>query len=126
MRRGRSLLHRRPRQFHRRGPWGYLVIWNCRTPMSDPPCDGRTIVVLGNITTPGMYPAGVQGLLDAHPGVYYLRTDQSCPSLRQASDEGNPIYTVFEFAGTTRNLRRVLVFVQRVVARTANGWTTHK
>jgi serine/threonine-protein kinase len=70
-----------------------------RTPISDPPCDGRTIVVLGNITTPGMYPAGVQGLLDAHPGAYYLRTDQSCPSLRQASDEGNPIYTVFEFAG---------------------------
>ncbi len=46
--------------------------------MSDPPCDGRGIVVLGNITTPGMYPAGVQGLLDAHPGAYYLRTDQSC------------------------------------------------
>ena len=72
-----------------------------RTPMSDPPCDGRGIVVLGNITTPGMYPEGVQGLLDAHPGAYYLRTDQSCPSLRQASDQGNPIYTVFEFAGRT-------------------------
>ena len=71
--------------------------------MSDPPCDGRTIVVLGNITTPGMYPAGVQGLLDAHPGAYYLRTDQSCPSLRQASDEGNPIYTVFEFAGRSES-----------------------
>ena len=70
-----------------------------RTPMSDPPCDGRTIVVLGNITTPGMYPSGVQALLDANPGAYYLRTDQSCPSLRQASDERNPIYAVFRFAG---------------------------
>jgi serine/threonine-protein kinase len=48
-----------------------------------------------------MYPSGVQGLLDAHPGAYYLRTDQSCPSLRQASDQGNPIYTVFIFAGRT-------------------------
>jgi serine/threonine-protein kinase len=67
--------------------------------MSDPPCDGRGIVVLGNITTPGMYPAGVQGLLDAHPGAYYLRTDQSCSSLRRASDQGNPIYAVFEIAG---------------------------
>ncbi|MGX9789741.1 serine/threonine-protein kinase [Mycobacterium sp. MMS18-G62] len=74
-----------------------------RTPMSDPLCDGRGIVVLGNITTPGMYPSGVQGLLDAHPGAYYLRTDQSCPSLRQASDEGNPIYTVFVFAGRTES-----------------------
>ena len=74
-----------------------------RTPMSDPPCDGRGIVVLGNITTPGMYPAGVQGLLDAHPGAYYLRTDQSCPSLRRASDQGNPIYTVFEFAGRSES-----------------------
>jgi serine/threonine-protein kinase len=72
-----------------------------KTPMSDPPCDGRGIVVLGNITTPGMYPAGIQGLLDAHPGAYYLRTDQSCPSLRQATEDGNPIYTVFEFAGRT-------------------------
>lgn len=70
-----------------------------RTPISVPPCDGRTIVVLGNITTPGMYPAGVQALLDANPGAYYLRTDQSCPSLRQASDDGNPIYAVFRFAG---------------------------
>lgn len=67
-----------------------------RTPISNPPCNGQAIVILGNITTPGLYAAGVQQLLDAHPGAYYLRTDQSCPSLRRANDAGNPIYAVFE------------------------------
>jgi serine/threonine-protein kinase len=72
------------------------------TPMSYPNCNGRGIVVLGNVTTPGTYAAGVQNLLNAHPGASYLRTDQACPSLRQESDEGNPIYAVFKFAGTTQ------------------------
>ena len=72
------------------------------TPISFPKCNGQGIVILGNVTTPGLYAAGVQGLLNAHPGAYYLRTDQSCPSLRQTSDEGNPIYAVFEPAGTTQ------------------------
>ena len=66
------------------------------TPISNPPCNGQVIVILGNITTPGLYAAGVQQLLDAHPGAYYLRTDQSCPSLRRANEAGNPIYAVFE------------------------------
>ena len=70
--------------------------------MGYPNCNGQGIVVLGSVTTPGMYAAGVQRLLNAHPGAYYLRTDQSCPSLRQASDEGNPIYAVFELGGTTQ------------------------
>ena len=69
--------------------------------MSYPNCNGQGIVVLGNVTTPGLYAAGVQRLLDAHPGAYYLRTDQTCPSLRQATAEGNPIYAVFELGGTT-------------------------
>jgi serine/threonine-protein kinase len=34
--------------------------------------------------------------------VVTLATDQACPSLRQQSDEGNPIYAVFKFAGTTQ------------------------
>jgi serine/threonine protein kinase, bacterial len=72
------------------------------TPMSYPTCNGRGIVVLGNVTTPGLYAAGVQNLLNAHPGAFYLRTDQACPSLRQESDEGNPVYAVFQFAGTTQ------------------------
>ena len=56
---------------------------------------------LGKRHYPGEYAAGVQRLLDAHPGAYYLRTDQTCPSLRQATAEGNPIYAVLELGGTT-------------------------
>jgi serine/threonine-protein kinase len=71
-------------------------------PMSYPSCNGQGIVVLGSVTTPGLYAAGVQRLLDAHPGAFYLRTDQTCPSLRQATEEGNPIYAVFELSGANQ------------------------
>jgi serine/threonine-protein kinase len=70
-------------------------------PMSHPTCNGQGIVTLGSVTTPGLYAAGVQRLLDAHPGAFYLRTDQTCPSLRPATDAGNPIYAVFNLGGTT-------------------------
>jgi serine/threonine protein kinase, bacterial len=72
-----------------------------RQPISHPACNGQGIVILGSVTTPGMYPAGVQRLLDAHPGAFYLRTDQTCPSLRPATAEGNPIYAVFQLGGIT-------------------------
>lgn len=68
-------------------------------PMSRPSCNGQGIVVLGSVTTPGQYAAGVQRLLAAHPGASYLRTDQTCPSLRAATAEGNPIYAVYRPAG---------------------------
>ena len=71
-------------------------------PISRPACDGQGIVVLGNVTTPGQYAQGVQRLLNAHPGASYLRTDQSCPSLRQANEVGNLIYAVYKPAGQTR------------------------
>ena len=64
---------------------------------------GQGIAILGSLTPPGLYAAGVQRLLDAHPGAFYLRTDQTCPSLRAATDEGNPIYAVFTPAGTTQS-----------------------
>jgi serine/threonine-protein kinase len=41
--------------------------------------------------------------LDAHPGAFYLRTDQTCPSLRQATPDGNPIYAVFELGGSNQS-----------------------
>ncbi|OBF48805.1 serine/threonine-protein kinase [Mycolicibacterium monacense] len=69
------------------------------TKISRPACNGQGIVVLGNVTTPGQYAPGIQRLLNLHPGASYLRTDQSCPSLRQSSDEGNPIYAVYRPAG---------------------------
>ena len=70
-------------------------------PMSRPSCNGQGIVVLGSVTTPGQYASGVQRLLAAHPGASYLRTDQTCPSLRAATEEGNPIYAVYQQAGGT-------------------------
>jgi serine/threonine-protein kinase len=70
------------------------------TPMSRPACDGTGIVVLGNATNPGSYPADVQRLLNEYPGASYLRTDQACPSLRQSLN-GNPIYAVYRVAGGT-------------------------
>lgn len=73
-----------------------------RQPISHPSCNGQGIVILGSVTTPGLYAAGVERLLDAHPGAFYLRTDQTCPSLRPATAEGNPIYAVFQLGGTTQ------------------------
>ncbi|CDP87375.1 MULTISPECIES: serine/threonine-protein kinase [Mycolicibacterium] len=73
-----------------------------RQPMSRPVCNGQYIVILGSVTTPGLYEAGVQRLLDAHPGAFYLRADQTCPSLRAATEDGNPIYAVFRPGGTTQ------------------------
>ena len=70
--------------------------------MSYPLCNGQGIVILGSVTTPGRYAEGVQRLLAENPGASYLRTDQSCPSLRQADDEGDPIYAVYRFGGTAR------------------------
>jgi len=72
-------------------------------PMSDPVCNGQGIVILGSVTTPGLYAAGVQRLLDANPGSFYLRTDQTCPSLRAETGGGNAIYAVFVPGGTTQS-----------------------
>jgi hypothetical protein len=74
---------------------------NLSIPVSRPTCDGTGIVVLGNAVTPGRYQADVQRLLADNPGASYLRTDQSCPSLRQATETGSPIYAVFRVAGRT-------------------------
>ncbi|MCF8572068.1 serine/threonine protein kinase [Gordonia sp. HY002] len=64
------------------------------TPISSPPCDGRTVAFVYNATTPGSYEQEVGDALASHPGSAYLRTDQSCSSLRHDLD-GNPIYAVY-------------------------------
>ncbi len=65
-------------------------------------CEPPTgIVVIESVFTPGSYAADVQRLLDANPGAMWLRTDQSCPSLRQATETGDPIYAVYRVAGYT-------------------------
>ncbi|WNG93683.1 serine/threonine protein kinase [Mycobacterium sp. ITM-2016-00318] len=76
---------------------------NTSVPISNPSCDGTGIVVLGSVTTPGQYSEGVQRLLNANPGAAYLRTDQSCPSLRPATADGNPIYAVYKIAGKSES-----------------------
>ncbi|HEY4796640.1 MAG TPA: hypothetical protein VII18_21555 [Mycobacterium sp.] len=70
-------------------------------PTSHPACDASGIVVLGSAVTPGRYDADVQRLLADNPGSSYLRTDESCPSLRQTTGAGNPIYAVYRVAGRT-------------------------
>ena len=71
-------------------------------PISRPPCDGTGIVILDSATTPGRYQQDVARALSNNPGSSYLRTDLSCPSLRQQSDDGHPIYAVYRPAGTTK------------------------
>ncbi|MCJ0901081.1 hypothetical protein MTX38_28730 [Rhodococcus sp. ARC_M13] len=72
------------------------------TPITPPTCDGLGIVVVYSATKPGNYATEVGNALAAHPGAKYLRTDHSCPSLRQESKEGNPIYAVYKPAGYTQ------------------------
>lgn len=71
------------------------------TPMTVPACDGTGIVVLANATEPASYRAEIERYLAVYPGTSYLRTDRSCPSLRQATEAGNPIYTVYRVGGRT-------------------------
>lgn len=71
-------------------------------PITQPSCDGSGIVVLGSAVVPGKYDSEIQRLLNAHPGAFYLRTDHACPSLRQVSDAGTPIYAVYRPGGRTQ------------------------
>ena len=72
-------------------------------PMTRPDCDGIGIVLLFASVTPGAYAAEIQAALDANPGSSYLRTDQSCASLSQATADGNAIYAVYRVGGTDQN-----------------------
>ncbi|MBN3458864.1 hypothetical protein JNN96_33035 [Mycobacterium sp. DSM 3803] len=90
------------------------------TPITQPDCDGTGIVVLRNAVTPGNYDAEIQRGLDSFPGASYLRTDHSCPSLRQVSDAGTPIYTVYRPAG--RSLGEVCAAVNRAGGDAYGKW----
>jgi hypothetical protein len=78
------------------------VALNVTKPITQPACDGMGIVVLQNAVTPGRYDSEIQRGLNRFPDASYLRTDHSCPSLRQTSDEGTPIYAVYRPAGRTQ------------------------
>lgn len=83
-------------------PDASAVALNVSKPITQPACDGTGIVVLQNAVTPGRYDTEIQRGLDRFPDASYLRTDHSCPSLRQVSDQGTPIYAVFRVAGRTQ------------------------
>ncbi len=65
------------------------------TPITVPECNGQSILIVFNATTPGRYEEQVGAALAANPGAEYLRTDNSCSSMRQAYDDGSPIYAVY-------------------------------
>ena len=69
-------------------------------PVSSVGCDGTVIVIFGSAVSPSTYSSDVQALLDAHPGSSYLRTDQACTSLVQATQDGKPLYAVYQSFGT--------------------------
>ena len=69
------------------------------TPISTPSCDGTTVTFVYNAVSPGGYPSEISSALAQFPGASYLRTDQSCSSLKQ-SQNGNPIYAVY-YPGTS-------------------------
>lgn len=63
-------------------------------PMQQPPCDGGYITILASAVGDQATAGGIGQVLDTYPGSEYLRTDQTCPSLR-ASVDGAPIYVVY-------------------------------
>lgn len=91
------------------------------SPVTRPSCDGSGIVVLGSAVTPGRYAADVSSFLGRFPGSSYLRTDASCPSLRQAirstPSTGQPV---------TRPQRSARRSLQPAATRTASGSTPRR
>lgn len=63
-------------------------------PMRRPSCDGSYITIVASAIGGQATAVGIAAVLDDYPGTNYLRTDQTCPSLR-ASVGGEPIYVVY-------------------------------
>jgi hypothetical protein len=62
--------------------------------MTKPACDEQFITVVSNAVLPDTYQQAVRDALQQYPGSSYLRTDQTCSSLRPSLD-GNPIYVIY-------------------------------
>ena len=60
-----------------------------------PACDGSYVLIVGSVTTPIGYQDAVSRLLDATPGAHWFTTEGSCGSLRDRSDDGTLIHTVY-------------------------------
>lgn len=63
-------------------------------PMQRPECDGSFITILASAVGDQATASGIAAVLDTFPGSEYLRTDQTCSSLR-ADVDGAPIYVVY-------------------------------
>jgi hypothetical protein len=88
-------------------------------PIQRPACDGSGIVVLFSAVDADGY-ARLPDVLAANPGSRYLRTDNSCPSLRQRMPDGSVIYAVYEYAG--RSVGDVCAAVRRAGGDTYGKW----
>lgn len=64
-------------------------------PMRRPACDGQFIVITANAVTPGEYQRQVAEAQQRFIGSAYLKTDQTCSSLRPVDDAGNAIYSIY-------------------------------
>jgi serine/threonine-protein kinase len=62
--------------------------------MTRPACDGSYVLMVGSAISPAFYQRDVTTALDTYPGASYLRTDQTCSSLRPDLD-GNAIYSTY-------------------------------
>jgi hypothetical protein len=63
-------------------------------PMQRPGCDDSFITILASAIGDQATATGIASVLEAFPGSEYLRTDQTCSSLRPDVD-GAPIYVVY-------------------------------
>lgn len=63
-------------------------------PMRQPTCNGGYITVLASAIGDQASADSIAAVLDTYPDSNYLRTDQTCPSLRPAAG-GEAIYVVF-------------------------------
>lgn len=63
-------------------------------PMQRPPCTGEYITIFASAVGAQATADGIADVLEAYPGTEYLRTDQTCSSLRPDVD-GAPIYVVY-------------------------------
>lgn len=63
-------------------------------PMQRPGCDGAYVTIVASLVGDQATAESVGALLDTYPRSDYLRTDQTCSSLR-ADVDGEPIYVVY-------------------------------
>ena len=63
-------------------------------PMRRPNCDGSFITIVASAVGEQASADGIAAVLDSYPDAQYLRTDQTCTSLRPDVD-GEPIYVVY-------------------------------